>query len=337
MNSGRCFVIAEVAQAHDGSLGQAHAFIDAVARTGASAVKFQTHIADCESSPDEPFRVRFSLQDKSRYDYWKRIEFSPEEWAGLKIHAEERGLVFMSSPFSIEAVNLLLKLNVVAWKVGSGELESIEMLEAMASSRRPIYLSTGMNSYPELDGLVTWLRERHAAFTLMQCTTQYPSSLAQVGLNVIAEYRRRYNCPVGLSDHSASIFPSLAAVTLGASALEVHVVLSREMFGPDTKASVTIDELKTLVDGVREIETMLDKPVDKDALAKELAPLKTMFGKSAYSRTQLTAGYRLRRDDVVMLKPGGGIAERHIGEWIGRPLARAVPSRHRLSCEDFAE
>ncbi|MGC8917653.1 MAG: N-acetylneuraminate synthase family protein, partial [Thermoanaerobaculum sp.] len=110
-------VIAEVAQAHDGSLGLAHAFIDAAADAGASAIKFQTHIAAAESTLGEPWRVKFSPQDRTRYDYWRRMEFTEEQWVGLREHAEERGLYFLSSPFSVEAVELLERVGVAAWKV----------------------------------------------------------------------------------------------------------------------------------------------------------------------------------------------------------------------------
>src|SRR2546427_6005943 len=116
---GRCLVIAEVAQNHDGSLGAAHAYIDAVARAGADAVKFQTHIAAAESTAGEPWRVKFSRQDATRYDYWKRMEFTEEQWHGLKKHAEERGLLFLSSPFSVEAVELLERVGVPAWTAPS--------------------------------------------------------------------------------------------------------------------------------------------------------------------------------------------------------------------------
>src|SRR5262245_27728030 len=117
-----CMIIGEVAQAHDGSHGMAHAYIDAVANAGADAVKFQTHIASAESTPGEPWRVKFSRQDATRYDYWKRMEFTEEQWHGLKQHAQERGLQFLSSPFSVEAVELLKRVGVAAWKVASGEV-----------------------------------------------------------------------------------------------------------------------------------------------------------------------------------------------------------------------
>ena len=141
-----CLIIAEVAQAHDGSLGAAHAYIDAIADAGADAVKFQTHIAEAESTPHEPWRVKFSKQDATRYDYWKRIEFTEEQWLGLKQHADERNLIFLSSPFSIEAVDLLTRIGVRYWKIASGEVSNLPMLEHILKTRLPIILSSGMSS-----------------------------------------------------------------------------------------------------------------------------------------------------------------------------------------------
>src|ERR1043166_8013571 len=122
-----CLIIGDVAQAHDGSLGTAHAYIDAIARAGADAVKFQTHMAAAESTPGEPWRGKFSQQDESRYAYWKRMEFTAEQWLGLKQHADEKGLLFLSSPFSLEAVELLTRVGVPAWKIASGELAGARM------------------------------------------------------------------------------------------------------------------------------------------------------------------------------------------------------------------
>ena len=138
-----CTLIAEIAQAHDGSLGTAHAMVDAAAEAGADAVKFQTHIADAESSPAEPWRKRFSPQDETRYDYWKRMEFSESQWLALREHAVEKGLLFLSSPFSMEAVALLERVGVAGWKVASGEVTNYLMLDAMCATRKPIILSSG--------------------------------------------------------------------------------------------------------------------------------------------------------------------------------------------------
>ena len=136
----RCLIVAEVGLSHDGSLGLAHAFIDDIARGGADAVKFQTHIAAAESTPAEPFRVTFSRQDSTRYEYWQRIAFSEAQWAGLADHARDKGLVFLSSPFSREAVDLLTRVGMEMWKVPSGEVSNLPLLDAMIATGRPILL-----------------------------------------------------------------------------------------------------------------------------------------------------------------------------------------------------
>ena len=172
---GRATIIGEIAQAHDGSLGQAHAYIDTIAKAGADAVKFQTHIAAAESTPSEPWRKRFSPQDETRFGYWQRMEFTAEQWHGLKRHADEAGLLFLSSPFSLEAVRLLSEVGVAGWKIASGEVTNFPMLEMMADSGLPVMLSTGMSPFDEIDAAVALLEERGAPLAVLQCTTQYPS------------------------------------------------------------------------------------------------------------------------------------------------------------------
>lgn len=318
--TGGCLIIGEVAQAHDGSLGMAHAFIDAIADAGADAVKFQTHIAAAESTPSEPWRVKFSKQDATRYDYWKRMEFSEEQWHGLKKHADERGLLFLSSPFSMEAVELLERVGVPAWKVASGEVSNVPMFERMASSGLPMLVSTGMSPLDEIDAVVERVKSHNMPLVVMQCTTAYPCPPEKVGLNMIPFFRERYDCGVGLSDHSATIYAGLAAATLGIDALEVHVTLSREMFGPDVPASLTTGELRQLVDGVRFIEKMRSSPVDKDAMAAETAPLRNLFTKSVVARRDLQAGTILREEHLTAKKPGTGIPAARLSELLGRRL-----------------
>jgi N-acetylneuraminate synthase len=216
-------IIAEIAQAHDGSLGMAHAFIDAVADTGADAIKFQTHIAEAESTLDEPFRVRSAGQDRTRFDYWRRMEFTLPEWCGLAKHAGERGLIFLSSAFSIAAIELLKAVGVAAWKVGSGDYASRDLWNAMAATGAPILFSTGMATRGEIDSAVALFRARAVPFALLQCTSAYPVALEEVGLNVLEEFRSQYRCPVGLSDHSGGPYPGLAAISRKADILEIHV------------------------------------------------------------------------------------------------------------------
>lgn len=317
-------IIAEVAQSHDGSLGTAHAFIEAVAESGADAVKFQTHIAAAESTPAEPWRTRFSTQDQTRYDYWKRMEFSRSQWRDLKRHADDLGLLFLSSPFSLEAFGLLEELGVEAWKIPSGEVANRALLNAAAATGKPVYLSTGMSAFAEIDDAVGLLRAGGSPLTVLQCTSDYPCRAEDVGLNLIAELSERYGCPVGLSDHSGTIFPSLAAVTLGAVVVEVHVTLSRSAFGPDVPASITVAELAELVRGVRFIERMLASPVDKDSSAERLAPMRRLFTKSLVAARPLEAGAVLAASDLLAKKPGTGISPDRVGEVLGRRLSRPL-------------
>ncbi len=330
-----CLIVAEVAQAHEGSLGMAHAFVDAVADAGADAIKFQTHIAAAESTPAESWRVKFSLQDASRYAYWKRMEFTEEEWRGLKSHANERGLVFLSSPFSIEAVDLLLRVGVAAWKVASGEVANVPLFERIAATGLPVFLSTGMSPWSEIDSAVRQVRQAGLGLVVMQATSRYPTAAEQVGLNVLQEFRERYGCPVGLSDHSGTEFPGLAAAALGISVLEVHVTFSRQMFGPDVAVSLTMDELGRLVKGVRFIERMLSNPVDKDAQATELAGMRALFTKSVVARRDLPSGTVLTADDLTVKKPGTGIPAARLSELIGRRLTRDVVADALFREEDL--
>ena len=184
----------------------------------------------------------------------------------------ERGLIFLSSPFSVAAVELLERGGMPAWKIASGEANNYPLLERMAQTGQPILLSSGMSPWSEIDATVQHIKKLNAPLALFQCTTAYPCPPERIGLNVMTELAERYEVPVGLSDHSGTIYPSLAAVTLGASMIEVHVTLSREMFGPDVPASVTTAELKQLVEGVHFIESMLANPVDKDASGRGVRP-----------------------------------------------------------------
>jgi len=328
------FIIAEVAQAHDGSLGTAHAYVDAVADAGAHAIKFQTHIAAEESTFDEPFRVRFSRQDETRYGYWTRMEFTPEQWKDLAEHARTRGLTFLSSPFSVAAVEMLWDLGVRAWKIGSGEFGSRGLLEAMGKRGGTILLSTGMSRMEEIAQGVEIVRSMGMGLVLFQCTSRYPTPLESVGIHVIDELRERFHCPVGLSDHSGSVFPGLKAMALGADLLEVHVTMDRRLFGPDVKASVTVDELAFLAEAGEAFFTMETNPVDKDRAAEELQEMRRMFSKSVAPRQALPVGTVLTRDMLTLKKPGTGIPEHDMDRLVGRVLKRAVPADRLLSWED---
>ena len=331
----RCLLVAEVGLSHDGSLGLAHAFIDEIARNGADAVKFQTHIAEAESTPAEPFRVKFSRQDATRYEYWKRIAFSEPQWQGLADHAREKGLIFLSSPFSREAVDLLERVGMEMWKIASGEIGNLPLLDAMIATGRPILLSSGMSDMVEMDKAVDRVRRAGLPLAVLQCTTAYPCPPERIGLNMIPFFRERYGCSVGLSDHSGTIYPGIAAATLGAEVVEVHVTMSRGMFGPDVPASITMEELRALVDGIRFVERMRASPVDKDAIALEMAPLRAIFTKSLVAREPVPAGTVLTEAHLAGKKPGTGIPAERLPDFVGRVLRRNLEKDEQIRADDI--
>jgi N-acetylneuraminate synthase len=335
LQKDRCLVIGEVGLSHDGSLGLAHAFIDEVARGGADAVKFQTHIASAESTPAEPFRVKFSKQDATRYEYWQRIEFTEAQWQGLADHARDKGLIFLSSPFSREAVDLLTRVGMAMWKVGSGEVSTLPLLDAMVATGKPILLSSGMSDLSELDKAVERVRRAGVPLAVLQCTTAYPCPPERIGLNMLPVFRERYACFVGLSDHSGTIYPGIAAATLGAEVVEVHVTMSRGMFGPDVPASVTMEELRQLVDGIRFVEKMRANPVDKNVAARDMGALRAIFTKSLVAREPLAAGTVLSEAHLAMKKPGTGIPAEKLPDVVGRVLRRALEVDEQLRPDDF--
>ncbi|OXA92217.1 N-acetylneuraminate synthase family protein [Flavobacterium hercynium] len=330
------YIIAEIGQAHEGSLGILYSYIDALAQTGVNAVKFQMHIAEAESSEHEPFRVKFSLEDKTRFDYWKRMSFSLEQWKGIKEHCDEVGLDFICSPFSNLAVDWLEEIGVKQYKIGSGEVNNFLILEKIAQTKKPLILSSGMSSFSELDKTVTFLKERNVNFSILQCTTAYPTQPQQYGLNVIQELKERYNVSVGFSDHSAKIETCIAATALGANILEFHVVFDRKMFGPDSKSSLTISETKEMVDAVRNIAVALSNTIDKNN-NEAFASLKQIFEKSLAINKDLPKNHIITFYDLESKKPKGfGIDASRFQDIIGKTLNKNLKQWDFLNEEDLS-
>jgi N-acetylneuraminate synthase len=332
----KIFLVAEVAQAHEGSLGIAHSYIDALAATGVDAVKFQTHIAQAESSALEPFRVKFSYEDESRFDYWKRMEFTPTQWRELSDHCHACKLEFLSSPFSVAAVSLLEELNVKRYKVGSGELSNFLMLDRIARTGKEIILSSGMSAWAELDETIQFLKPYGNKLTLLQCTTAYPTKPHQWGLNVMQKMRERYGLKVGFSDHSGNIYAGLAAVALGAEVLEFHSTFDQRMFGPDAKASLTIQQVSDLVAGVRQIEESLRQAGNQKDSDDQFKELKIMFGKSLAVNCEIKKGVVIKEGMLESKKPAGqGISTRDFKRVIGKIAIRDLPAWSFLKEEDI--
>ena len=313
-------LIAEIGSVHDGSFGNAQRLIELAAECGADAVKFQTHFAEAESLPNAPSPRYFKAEP--RMEYFRRTGFTPEQWRQLKEHAEACGALFLSSPFSLESVELLESINMEMYKIPSGEVTNLPLMEKIAELGKPVLLSSGMSNWAELDQAVQVFKGT-CELTVLQCSSAYPCEPEQVGLNVMLEMKDRYGCAVGLSDHSMGMAASVAAATLGATVIEKHFTFSRYMYGSDAQHSMEPEDFRRLSVALKETWTMLENPVDKDAVAS-YAEMKSIFQKSIVAAADLPAGTVLLREHLVFKKPGTGISAMRYKELIGKRLKTSL-------------
>jgi N,N'-diacetyllegionaminate synthase len=325
-------IIAEVGSVHDGSFGNAGRLIDLAAEVGANTVKFQTHISAAETLRNAPAPAYF--KGEPRYEYFERTGFDRDQWVELRARCQGAGVEFLSSPFSIEAVALLEEIGLERYKIPSGEVTNLPLLEEVARTGKPVLLSSGMSSWAELDAAVECIRKHNEALVVMQCTSAYPCPHDRVGLNVLEEMKRRYGLPVGLSDHTLDNYASFAAVALGAQVIERHLTFSRRMYGSDAPHSLEPDDFAELARGVRAIEDMLASPIDKSDVAPYGA-MKQVFEKSLVCLAELPAGTVLTRAHLGIKKPGTGIPARELPEVVGRRLLRGVGPDTLLAREDI--
>jgi N,N'-diacetyllegionaminate synthase len=248
---------------------------------------------------------------------------------------QKRGLSFLSSTFSVEAVDLLEKLGVPAWKIGSGEIANDQLLTSLLQNGKPILLSSGMSTLAEIDSIVKRIRSMQIPCLLYQCTSLYPCPPEQVGLELLQEFRRRFGVLVGLSDHSGSPWFGVAAAALGAASVEVHITMSKESFGPDVAASLTPEDLTRMVRGIREVEASLKTRVDKDAFATAHSELRSVFGRGIVTKVSVKKGTVLTKEMLSTKKPAKGLAPSALPELIGRVVLKDLPENHFILFEDL--
>ena len=334
-NKSKVKTIAEIGQAHDGSLGLAHSYIDALKNSGVDALKFQIHIAEAESSIKEKFRKKFSYKDKSRIDYWRRIEFSEKEWLELKKHCEYNKLQFIASPFSLAAVNLLKNIGQNVFKIASGEVNNYLLIDRIIQQKNEIILSSGLSNFKELDDTVKRIKRKKIKLSVLQCTSSYPTKLNNIGLNVINEIRKRYKTLSGLSDHSGNSNILLAATALGADLLEFHVTFDKKSFGPDSSSSIEVNKVGELITGIRDIKECINNPVDKNKL-KTNNQLKKIFSKSMSINKDIKKNHVIKSNDLETKKPGGqGINSKDYLRIIGKKTKKMIKKNSFLKYEDL--
>ena len=329
-------IIAEIGLSHNGNLKKALKLIQLSKKSGADVVKFQTHFAIFESTLDEPFRIKVSKY-KNRYDYWKKTEFTKSQWKIIIQFCKKIKIIFATSPFSVEAVKILRNLGCKNWKIGSGEVFSDWIInEILKKKDDGLIVSSGMSTWDDLKKNYELIKNKKGKnFAMLQCTSEYPSSLKKVGLNVITEMKKKFSCHVGLSDHTGSIFPSIAALSLGAELIEVHVCISKKLKGLDINSSVTFDELSIITKARDSIFEMKQNLVNKDILNNTQKKYKKFFGKSIAIKNDLTKGDRIYISNLTLKKPGIGFSEKYLKKIVNKTAKKNLSSKRILMKGDF--
>jgi len=323
-------LIAEIGSVHDGSFGNATKLIEAAAACGAHAVKFQTHIAAAETIRNAPNPPYFS--GEPRFEYFERTGFSLEQWCNLKNVCDAVKVEFLSSPFSLEAVDLLEEVGVGSYKIPSGEVTNVPLLKKIAATGKPVLLSSGMSDWNELDQAVEALKGS-SRIIVLQCSSVYPCPPERVGLNVLREMRDRYGHEVGYSDHTLGVAAAIAAATLGAVVIEKHFTFSRRMYGSDASNASEPDEFRLLAASLSEVATMLAHPVDKSD-TRTYRHMKRIFEKSVVAARDLAKGKPLEEADLAFKKPGDGIPAAQWRDLLGKRLRISVQADHKFSAGD---
>ena len=322
----RVFVIAEAGVNHNGDEKLAHDLIEAAANAGADAVKFQTFKASelvTAGAPKAAYQVASTGQDESQHDMLAKLELSAEAFASLKQHAEQLGLVFLSSPFDAPSAKLLIDLGVAAFKLGPGELTSTPLLAQLATTGQPLILSTGMATLDEVeDAAAVVTKHGDCPVAWLHCVSTYPAPANQSNLRAMDVLRLVAEGPVGLSDHTMGWEVALAAVARGATIIEKHLTLSRGMKGPDHAASLEPGELKQLVEQIRRVESALGDGVKRVMPCEE--DTRQVARKSLVAARDLPAGTVLKPGDLACKRPGTGLPPAMLELIIGRVLARPV-------------
>ena len=318
----KTFIIAEAGVNHNGSLELAYQLIDAAKKSGADAVKFQTFKADSvvsKSAAKAEYQKKTTDADESQYDMIKKLELSISNHHSLINYCKKQRIQFLSSPFDLESIHLLAEMGLNIFKIPSGEITNLPYLREIGKLKKEVILSTGMADINEISDAIKVITESGTAIenlTVLHCNTEYPTPFEDVNLNAMLTIKTAFNVKVGYSDHTNGIEIPVAAVALGAEIIEKHFTLDKNMEGPDHKASLEPDELKRMVNAIRNIEKAMGNGVKRPSSSEEKN--KSISRKSLVAARPIKKGERFSADNVTTKRPGTGISPMRWDEVVGR-------------------
>ena len=337
MGEGRpCYVIAEAGVNHNGDVDRALALIDAAYDAGADAVKFQTFRSELlvtESADGAEYQKRNLGKETTQFEMLRQLELAPADFKRLAEHARLRGITFLSTPFDVESADFLESLDLPLYKIGSGELTHHALLRHVAQKGCPVILSTGMASLDEVREAVEVIRAEGAPLILLHCVSNYPAAPHDLNLRAIRTLAESFGVPVGFSDHTQGISMASLAVAAGACVVEKHFTLSRELPGPDHRASLEPDELREMVAAIRETEMILGNG-EKVPAASERSVAEAAR-RSWVAAGALEKGHVLQACDLILRRPGTGLAEKELPKLLNRRLSCSLSAGAVLSLNDL--
>lgn len=335
----KIFIIAEAGVNHNGSIKLAHEMVDIAALSKADAIKFQTFITEelvSDTAPKAKYQSYHSGNNESQYQMLKRLELKSGDFSELRDHAISVGLEFMSTPFDRSSIKLLYNLGLKIFKIPSGEITNLQYLRDIGGLKRRVFLSTGMASLDEVKAAVGVLLKAgilQSQVTLLHSTTEYPAPFQDVNLNAMITLRDTFKMKVGYSDHTMGIEIPVAAAAMGASVIEKHFTSDKNLRGPDHKASIDPDELKLMVQSIRNVERAMGNGIKIPSKA-EFKNIKVVR-KSIFYLTDLQAGHMISEKDLIMKRPGTGISPMMVDSLTGKRLLKSVSGNSMAEWEDF--
>lgn len=334
LNQKRTFIIAEIGVNHNGDINLAKKMIKSASECGVDAVKFQTYVSEelVLKNAEKADYQKKNDSNESQFEMLKKLELSYDDFSQLKKYAQECGVLFLSSPFDRKSVDLLEKLEVSAYKLGSGELNNLELIEYVQSKNKPIILSTGMATLKEIKETYDFIKDKSNLF-LLHCITGYPTSFEETNLNFIKTLQKEFEIPIGFSDHSPGIELSIAAVALGACIIEKHFTIDKNLPGPDHKASLNSTEFKAMVDAIRHVEVAMGDGTRK--FSENELNIRKVARKSIVLSKNISKGMVIKKDMLTIKRPGTGIPPNHINEVVGKRVLKDLKSQTMLKWEDL--
>lgn len=318
------YIIAEAGVNHNGSIELAKELVDKAKDAGADCIKFQTFVSEnivSKNAGKAEYQKQQTDSNESQYEMLQRLELSFNEFVELNEYCKEREIEFLSTAFDFDSIDFLNNLGLKRWKIPSGDITNLPYLIKIAKLGKPVILSTGMSTMSDIKAAVSILKENGSGeVTVLHCTTEYPTPYKDVNLKAMNTIRKEFNVPVGYSDHTKGIEIPIAAVAMGATVIEKHFTLDRNMDGPDHKASLEPNELKSMVDAIRNVEVAIGSG-DKKPVESEKKNM-NVVRKSIIANKNIAKGEMFTEENLTVKRPGNGISPMRWFEVLGQVAIR---------------